>query len=186
MERDEGIGRLIAAARNGDEASMRALYDGHASRVYMVVRRYALDDGMADDFAQETWIRVFRALPGFRGDASFGTWVHRIAVNTALSGRRRVTRRDEREASAAAPVVVSRRRDPLLGLELVRAIEQLPDRMRQVLVLHDVDGYTHEEIGDILGVAAGTSKSQLFKARAKMRDLLGPEAPRVAEMAMSA
>jgi RNA polymerase sigma-70 factor (ECF subfamily) len=144
--------------------------------VYAVVRRIAGEDALAEDWSQEAWIRVFRALPGFRGQAKFSTWLHRVAVNSALQGRRKVMRHADREvqlqpvlAAAASP-----RGQVFLRARLERAIERLPDRMRQVLVLHDVEGYTHEEVGEMLGVTAGTSKSQLFKARARMREVLRP------------
>ncbi len=166
---------LIERARHGDEGAIRALYDRHAARVYAVVRRFADDEAMAEDWAQETWIRVIRALPDFRGDAKFGTWLHRVAVNSALQGRRGRDRQTGRETPLPEVLPQVAGRNPvLLRGRLERAIERLPDRMRQVLVLHDVEGYTHAEIGDMLGVAAGTSKSQLFKARARLREILAP------------
>jgi len=165
---------LVRRATQGDETALHALYRRYAPRVYAVVRRFAGDDALAEDWAQETWIRVFRALPGFRGEAAFSTWLHRVAVNSALQGRRARSRHDIREAPLAADHGGATRPDPMaLRMSLEAALQRLPDGMRQVLVLHDVEGFTHDEIGDMLGVAAGTSKSQLFKARAKMRELLG-------------
>jgi RNA polymerase sigma-70 factor, ECF subfamily len=133
------------------------------------------DDALAEDWAQEAWVRVIRALPTFRGESQFSTWLHRIAVNSALHGRRSRERKAGREtvmddSYAARPTGG----DALLRLKLERAMDRLPDGMRRVLVLHDVEGYTHEEIGEMLGVNPGTCKSQLFKARAKMRNLLSP------------
>lgn len=169
--------RLIERAKRGEAAACRALYQRYAPRVYAVVRRLATDDALAEDWAQETWIRVFRALPSFRGDAAFSTWLHRVAVNSALQGQRKRKRHDTREAPLSESLATSPGGDrPVLRLRLERALRRLPDGMRQVLVLHDVEGYTHEEIGEMLGVAAGTSKSQLFKARAKMREMLRPAA----------
>jgi RNA polymerase sigma-70 factor, ECF subfamily len=162
----------ISRARQGDADAIRHIYRRYAPRVHAVVRRLAGDDALAEDWAQEAWVRVFRALPTFRGDARFSTWLHRIAVNSALHGRRWRERRAGREtgmpvAERAAPG------DPvMLRLGLQRALDTLPPGMRQVLVLHDVEGYTHDEIGELLGVAPGTSKSQLFKARARMRAIL--------------
>ena len=165
---------LVEQARRGSESAMHALYRRHAPRVYAVVRRIAGDEGPADDWAQEAWIRAFRALPGFRGDAAFSTWLHRVAVNSALQGERKRKRRDSRERPL--PVTLPGRagsRDPAeLRIVLEQAMDRLPPGMRQVLVLHDVEGFTHDEIGELLGIAAGTSKSQLSKARAKMRELL--------------
>ena len=164
---------LIRRACDGDGPAVRALYDRYAPRVFAVVRRIAGDDELAQDYAQEAWIRAIRALPTFRGDARFSTWLHRIAVNSALQALRKTETRRKREApmpeSVAAP---ARLGDALLGQRLEAALDRLPEGMRSVLILHDVEGYTHEEIGELLGVTSGTSKSQLFKARAKMRDML--------------
>ena len=161
---------LILQAKQGDAAALDALYRRHASRVYSVVRRLTGDDAQAEDAAQETWMRAMRALPSFRGQAMFSTWLHRIAVNCALYGRRKRERNRLRELELpdSLPAATGESR-PLLRMRLEEAIDQLPEGMRRVLVLHDIEGYTHEEIGDLLGVAAGTCKSQLFTARAKMR-----------------
>ena len=167
--------QLIRQACEGNGTAVRALYERYAPRVYAVVRRIAGDDDLAQDYAQEAWIRAIRALPTFRGDARFSTWLHRIAVNSALQALRKATTRTKREGPMPAAVAVDPAEgDSLLGDLLERALDQLPDGMRQILILHDVEGYTHEEIGEVLGVTSGTSKSQLFKARAKMRDILRP------------
>lgn len=164
---------LIRQAAEGDARAIRALYERYAPRVYAVVRRIAADDDLAQDYAQEAWIRAIRALPTFRGDARFSTWLHRIAVNAALQALRKSETRTRREGPPPEQVPVAPvHRDTLLKRRLEQALESLPEGMRQVLILHDVEGYTHEEIGDVLGVTSGTSKSQLFKARAKMRALL--------------
>ncbi len=165
--------QLIRRASDGDGQAVRALYERYAPRVYAVVRRIAADDDQAQDYAQEAWIRAIRALPTFRGDARFSTWLHRIAVNAALQALRKAETRLKRERPL--PEVVSAptlSKDALLQRRLEWALDQLPDGMRQVIILHDVEGYTHEEIGELLGVTSGTSKSQLFKARMKMRALL--------------
>ena len=168
---------LIRNAVAGDPHAIRTLYLQHAPRVYAVIRRMAGDDSLAEDWAQEAWVRVFRALPTFRGDSQFSTWVHRIAVNSALHGRRTRERRVGREEPLPPDVAGSGASDKgLLRIRLEKAMARLPDRMRQVLVLHDVEGYTHEDIGERLGITAGTSKSQLFKARAHMRRMLQPVA----------
>ncbi len=166
--------QLIRLAADGDLRAIRTLYERYAPRVYAVVRRIAADDDLAQDYAQEAWIRAIRALPTFRGDARFSTWLHRIAVNAALQALRKMETRAKREGPAPDDVPVAPvHSDSLLQIKLERALDELPEGMRQVLILHDVEGYTHEEIGDVLGVTSGTSKSQLFKARAKMRALLG-------------
>jgi RNA polymerase sigma-70 factor, ECF subfamily len=164
----------IRRAQQGDAAAIRDLYRRYAPRIYAVVRRLAGDDALAEDWAQEAWVRAFRALPTFRGDARFSTWLHRIAVNSALHGRRSRDRRAGRETALEGDAA-GRFDDPALRVAIERALDTLPPGMRQVIVLHDVEGYTHDEIGELLGIAAGTSKSQLFKARARLRELLWPQ-----------
>lgn len=169
---------LIEQAKRGDGGAVRALYQRHARRVYAVVRRLAGDDTLAEDWAQDAWMRAIRALPTFRGDSAFTTWIHRIAVNSALHGRRSRDRKAGREAPMEEETATVRPQgeDALLRMKLERAMARLPEGMRRVLVLHDIEGYTHEEIGEMLGVNPGTCKSQLFKARARMREFLSPVA----------
>ena len=166
--------QMIRRAREGDARAVRSLYDRYSPRVYAVVRRIAGDDQTAQDYAQETWVRVIRALPTFRGESKFSTWLHRVAVNAALQARRRESTRQDREVPIPDTVPgPSSTGDPLLAQRLEAALDRLPERMRRVLILHDVEGYTHQDIGELMGVTPGTSKSQLFKARAKMRQWLG-------------
>lgn len=167
---------LIQRAQEGDPVAIREIYRLYSPRVYAIVKRLAADDGLAEDWAQEAWVRIFRALGTFRGDSRFTTWLHRIAVNSALHGRRWRERRVKHEAPIpdVLPEHSHPNDDALLRMRLEKAMQKLPERMRQVLVLHDVEGHTHEDIADFLGVTAGTSKSQLFKARARMRELLRP------------
>jgi len=170
-----GERELIDGAARGDRAASRALYERYAPRVYAVVRRIAGDEDLAEDAAQEAWIRAFRALPGFRGDARFSTWLHRIAVNAALQGLRGRERRHEVQGPLSEDIPTPSDRgpaDPLAGRRLEAALDRLPEGMRAILVLHDVEGFTHGEIAERLGVQPGTSKSQLFKARARMRLIL--------------
>lgn len=166
---------LIERAMSGDGGAIRALYERYAPRVYAVVRRLAGDDALAEDWAQEAWVQAIRALPRFRGEAQFSTWLHRVAVNAALQGRRWRERRVRHEEPL--PVTLANRPEGdrvLLRVRLERALQEVPDGMRHVLILHDVEGYTHADIAEMLGIAPGTSKSQLFKARARMRELLTP------------
>lgn len=166
---------FVQRARQGDDDAIRELYHRYSPRVFAVVRRLAGDDALAEDWAQEAWVRAIRALPTFRGDARFSTWIHRIAVNSALHGRRWRERRVRDEVDM--PVTLPDPSPPdrsVLRVAIQRALDALPHGMRQVIVLHDVEGYTHEEIATFLGVTPGTSKSQLFKARARMRTLLTP------------
>lgn len=171
--------RTIERARDGDSAAVGELYEQHASRVYAIVRRVCGDAQQAEDLAHEAWVRVFTALPTFRGDSRFSTWLHRIAVNVALSDRRLRKRRPEAPLEESMLGSAGGER-PMLRMRLEAAIDQLPPGMREVLVLHDVEGYKHREIAEMLGIAPGTCKSQLFKARARMRELLEPEAQRAA------
>ena len=170
-----GERECIERSRNGDPSAMRELYERHAPRVFTVIRSLAGDDALAEDWAQEAWVRAFRALPGFRADAQFSTWLHRIAVNSALQGRRWRQRRTSGDVELTE-ALVSHARAEVAGLriDLQRALDRLPPGMRQVIVLHSVHGFTHEEIGAALGISAGTSKSQLFRARARLREMLQP------------
>jgi RNA polymerase sigma-70 factor (ECF subfamily) len=167
----------IRRAQEGDAAAIRDLYRRYSPRVHAVVRRLAGDDALAEDWAQEAWVRAFRALPNFRGESRFSTWLHRIAVNSALHGRRWRERRVSHEVALPLVAEQSARGDHVaLRITLQRAVDTLPEGMRQIIVLHHVEGYTHEEIGDLLGIAPGTSKSQLFKARSRLREMLRPAA----------
>ncbi len=166
---------LIARSRLGDGAAERALYNAHVDRVYRLSFRLAGDDELARDFTQETFIRAFAKLEGFRGEAAFATWLHRIATTVALNGLRKVKRFRHREAEldeAAAVATRGRAAEPDLKLRLRQAIDGLPVGYRTVFVMHDVEGYTHEEIAGALGVETGTSKAQLSRARAKLREAL--------------
>lgn len=168
---------LLRAAAVGDEAAATLIYNEHAVLVRGLIARRIRDAALVEDLCQEAWLRAFRALPGFRGEAAFTTWLHSIVRNVLISWSRRKSRviyeSDLADiAGRAAP-------DPTeLRMDLQRALETLPPRMREVLLLHDVEGWTHQEIGAALEIAEGTSKSQLFKARAKLRETLrdGPQA----------
>lgn len=156
---------------------MQELYQEHASHVFAVVRRLAGDEQLAEDLSQDVWIRVFEKLDQFRGDSGFGTWVHRIARNMALSRLRRRKQRPDVEGEASPGDASPPPEDAVINRRMLEeALERLSPGYRQVLVLHDVEGMTHQEIADELDVAVGTSKSQLHKARARMRELLGTRA----------
>ena len=167
--------QLIARVRAGDSAAQRALYDAHVDRVYRLAFRLAGDDALAQDFTQETFIRAFDRLGSFRGDAAFSTWLHTITTTVVLNGLRKVKRLRQRETDiddAQAIGVMKRESEPDLKMRLTKAIDELPEGYRTVFVMHDVEGYTHEEIGAALGVETGTSKAQLSRARAKLRVVL--------------
>jgi RNA polymerase sigma-70 factor (ECF subfamily) len=163
---------LIARARGGDPAAERALYDAHVDRVYRLAYRLSGDDELARDFTQETFIRAFQRLDTFRGDSRLSTWLHAIATTVALNGLRKVKRFRTRETGLEAADGVAgnpRRAEPDLKIRLWAAIDALPTKYRAVVVLHDVEGYTHEEIAATLKVEVGTSKAQLSRARARLR-----------------
>lgn len=173
---------VIAQAATGDETAQRALYDAHVDRVYRLTYRMAGDEDLARDFTQETFIRAFQRLPEFRGEAAFGTWLYTIATSVTLNGLRKVRRLRDREFALESvddvtPLHASRRTVNVdLREQLHRAIEALPEGYRTVFLMHDLEGYTHEEIGAALGVQPGTSKAQLFRARAKLRAALAAHA----------
>jgi RNA polymerase sigma-70 factor (ECF subfamily) len=163
---------LIARARAGDPAAERALYDAHVDRVYRLAYRLAGEDELARDFTQETFIRAFQRLDTFRGESRLSTWLHAIATSVALNGLRKTKRFRTRETALEAADVVTvgqRMAEPDLKSRLREAIDALPLKYRTVVVMHDVEGYTHEEIAATLNVEVGTSKAQLSRARAKLR-----------------
>jgi RNA polymerase sigma-70 factor (ECF subfamily) len=166
---------LVARVRAGDRAAERQLYDRHVDRVYRLCYRLAGDGELARDFAQDAFIRAFEKLDTFRGEAAFSTWLYRLTVTTALNGLRKIRRlrRHETDLDAGVTVASARRgAEPDLKVRLARAIDALPDGYRTVFVMHDVEGYTHEEIAAALDVQVGTSKAQLSRARAKLRGAL--------------
>ena len=166
---------LITRVRAGDGTAERALYDAHVDRVYRLAYRLAGDDALAQDFTQETFIRAFQKLDTFRGDSALSTWLHAITTSVVLNGLRKVTRFRQREADLEAADGVSggpRAAEPDLKVRLHQAIDALPQGYRTVFVMHDIEGFTHEEIGVALGVETGTSKAQLSRARAKLRESL--------------
>jgi RNA polymerase sigma-70 factor (ECF subfamily) len=173
METDQ---LTIQRAIEGDERALRLLWSRYAPRIEAVVLRLAGDADLAADIAQEVWMQIFRALPTFRGDSQFGTWAHRIAVNRTLNALRKARRtsRMEVEITEDAALVEAEEDRPFVASTIERAAARLPEGARTVFVLHDVEGYTHEDIARELGITAGASKSQLFKARAKLRRLLAP------------
>src|SRR6201995_409254 len=166
---------IIRRALDGDEASLRALWTRHAPHIDVVVRRLVGGDAeLAADIAQEVWIQIFRALPSYRGDSQFSTWAHRIAVNRTLNALRK-TRRLSSVETEVQEDSASVEQDPdrtFMAQSIEEATAKLSPGARAVFTLHDVEGYTHEEIAEQLGITTGGSKSQLFKARARLRKYL--------------
>lgn len=166
---------LIERVRAGDMAAARQLYDAHIGAVHRLAMRMAGDETMAQEAAQAAFIRAFRSLGRFRGDASFGTWVHRITVSATLNlikGRRRWEARNTELEDAADVVQRGAEPDVVLKDVLHAAIDALPEIYRIVFVLYVVEGFNHEEIGVRLGIPTGTSKARLSHARSKLRAAL--------------
>ena len=182
----KGVGDVRAAdlelahrCERGDISAFEEVYRTHAPRLYTLVLRMTGSQEDAEDLLQEVFLHAHRKLGGFRGDSSLGTWLYRLAVNQCLDFLRgRQTRMaratgsyDEEGANepvAPAPVVPA----AISRVDLERAIARLPDGCRTAFVLHDVEGFAHHEVADMLGISEGTSKSQVHKARARLRTIL--------------
>lgn len=161
-------------AAGGDTRAFERLYRRHAGRVNALACRMSGGHD-AEDLIQEVFVRAWQKLHLFRGESAFGTWLHRLAVNLIVERFRHgaVRRAGLHDGDAAAmDVLVSRPSRPDVKLDLEAALEHVPPGARQVFVLHDVEGYRHAEIAALLGVAAGTSKAQLHRARMILRELL--------------
>ncbi len=166
--------QLIAACRRGEARGMERLYHQYKRRVFgMAHRIVGVSD--AEEVAQEVFVRVFRGLANFRGDSALSTWIYRLTVNAALSHLAKRGRRHEvgDDGLTDLPAPPTAERDSALAARIEAALAQLPAGYRAILVLHDVEGLSHEECSAILECRVGTCKSQLHKARARMRELLG-------------
>jgi len=167
--------QLVAACRRGEARAMEMLYHQYKRRVFGMSHRI-VGGSDAEEVAQEVFVRVFRGLANFRGDSALSTWIYRLTVNAALSHLARRGRRHEvsDEHLLDVPAAAEPTRDPALASRIEEALQLLPPGYRAILVLHDVEGLSHEECAAILGCRVGTCKSQLHKARGRMRELLGP------------
>jgi RNA polymerase sigma-70 factor (ECF subfamily) len=167
---------LVARAQAGDLEAFEGLYRAHVGRVYAVCYRMAGDASLAEELAQDVFVRAWQRLRSFRGESAFSSWLHPLTVNVALSERRSRRRRTSRFMSTDDPSIFERPEPrpagPEAGVDLDRALETLPPGARSVFVLHDVEGYKHEEIARMTGVATGTSKAQLHRARRLLREVL--------------
>jgi RNA polymerase sigma-70 factor (ECF subfamily) len=167
--------QLVARVIEGDPAAQREMYESHVDRVYRLAYRLAGEDELARDFTQLTFIRAFERIGDFRGESSLATWLHTIGVSIALNGLRKVKTARNREApiEAASDIgTFTREAEPDLKARLSAAIDSLSEKYRTVFLMHDVEGFTHEEIGAALGIPTGTSKTRLFQGRAKLREAL--------------
>ncbi len=170
--------RLAARCRAGDLTAFEELYRTHGGRLHAVAYRMVGEADAADDVVQEIFLTAFRKLGTFRGESSLGTWLYRLGVNVCLDWLRSRARRNERrtewlEGDVADPSDAAGRGLGIVDrLDLERAIGGLPDGCRAAFLLHDVEGFEHKEIAAMLGIAEGTSKSQVHKARRRLRALL--------------
>ncbi len=165
----------VDRAQQGDQAAFELLYRQHAGRVYALCLRMAGDAVEARRLTQDVFVRAWQRLGLFRGDSAFSTWRHRLAVNVILADRRAAGRRLRRVVTASdAPTAdgPARATSPVDRIDLERAIATLPPGARAVFVLHDVEGYSHEEIAAMTGTAVGTSKAHLHRARRLLRQAL--------------
>lgn len=177
--------QLLEAVRRGAPGSREAVYHRYKRRVFALAARIA-GPSEAEEVAQEAFIRIFRGLPRFRGDSALGTWVYRLTVNVALSHRSRRQPKTEPIEAVSAEVMGALQApaegDAVLRARLERGLAKLAVGYRTVIVLHDVEGLEHEEIAAVLGCHVGTSKSQLHKARAKLRAILADDGITAAEL----
>lgn len=177
-----GQTQLLARAQRGDEAAVEDLFNAHRGRVYSLCLRMTRDAAEAEDLTQDAFLQMFRRLGTFRGESAFSTWLHRLVVNVVLMKLRKkrwecVSLDESAGGRDDAPGWEYRREDATLKgsidrITLGRAIHQLSPGYQLVLVLHDVEGYRHNEIAEIMNCAVGTSKSQLHRARQKLRESL--------------
>lgn len=170
---------LVARAQAGDQTAFRDLYRQHAGRVYALCLRLTGDGRDAEERTQDVFVRLWDKLRSFRGESAFSSWLHRLAVNVVLNERRTAGRREKRVMASEDPdmAVGAQHAAPLQesigsALDLERAIGELPDGAREVFVLFDIEGYGHAEIAELTGIAEGTSKAQLFRARRLLREKL--------------
>lgn len=175
---------LTKAAAKGNMAAFEEIYNRHHRRVYSICLRMLKNTTEAEDLTQDVFIQLHRKIGSFRGDSAFTTWLHRLTVNQVLMHfRKRNVKFEKTTEEGETPVQVvsgtqNPRKMPVVDkIAIENAIEKLPDGYRNVFVLHDVEGYEHEEVARILGCSVGTSKSQLHKARLKLRKLLQKKAP---------
>lgn len=166
---------LAQRAQARDERAFAALYQRHVSRVYALCLRMSANPARAEELTQTVFVSLWGKLPAFRGESTFTTWLHRITVNVVLTDRRGTRRREARVFGAEAPEALEPPSPPApagLRCDLEEAIAALPPQCRAVFVLHDIEGYTHEEIGELMHLASGTAKAHLHRARKLLQEAL--------------
>ena len=169
------VSDLVRRAQAGDESAFEALYREHAARIYALCLRLSGDRGRAEELVQDVFVRCWEGLRTFRGESAFSSWLYRLAVNVVWMANRGDRRREARVMPLADPAALERPREPLtgeIGIDLEAAIAALPGGAREVFVLFEIEGYGHNEIASLCGIAVGTSKAQLFRARRLLREHL--------------
>jgi len=171
---DGGVATDVILAAAGDARAFERLYRAHADRVFSLCARMTGDRVTAEELTQDVFVRAWEKLGQFRGESAFGTWLHRLAVNVILGARKRDRRGASLISSDEEPDGIAARVGHQPGEigDLEGAIAKLPGGARRVFVLHDVEGYRHEEIGSMLGITSGGSKAQLHRARQLLREAL--------------
>jgi RNA polymerase sigma-70 factor (ECF subfamily) len=164
---------LLTRCRAGEVEAFEMLYRQHAGRIFALASRLAGSVDQGEDLLQEIFLQAYRKLDSFKGNAALGTWLYRLAMNHCLDFVRSRQARNSKvtdtldDERSFEPTAV--RETPIPRIDLERAIARLPEGCREAFVLHDVEGFDHKEVGRLLGIAEGTSKSQVFKARTKLR-----------------
>jgi RNA polymerase sigma-70 factor (ECF subfamily) len=182
LQTESNEAEAIERAKQGDAQAFQALYDKHKRRVYSLCLRMTANTAEAEDLTQEAFLQLYRKIATFRGESAFSTWLHRLSVNVVLMHLRKkslpvVSLEETTQGEDDTPKKDFGAEDLALAgsidrLQLQRAVDDLPPGYRTIFVLHDVEGYEHNEIATIVGCSIGNSKSQLHKARMKLRDLL--------------
>ena len=170
-------GRLVRQAQSGDLSAFERLYRENERKVFALCMRMSSDATLAEELTQDVFVRAWQKLSSFRGESAFSSWLYPLAVNVALSERRARRRRTSRffatdDLTPFDKPSATKAAGPEAGFDLEAALATLPPGARAVFVLHDVEGYKHEEIGELLGMAVGTSKAQLHRARKLLRERL--------------
>jgi len=172
--KSERIDDAVRRARQGDVSAFEIVYHAHAARIYALCRRMTGDDAQARDLVQDVFVRAWERLTTFRGQSAFATWLHRLGVNVVLEQLRSRKRDDTRHTDVgdwiAGPGSIGDRLDARMDLDA--ALARLPTGARTVFLLHDIDGYSHEEISQMTGIAAGTARAQLWRARRALMGML--------------
>ena len=169
------ISDVVERAKSGDVAAFEELYHENIGRIYALCLRMTRNKTQAEDLAQEAFIRAWQKLNSFRGDSAFSTWLHRLTVNLVLTALKTHNRKTERVFTTDDLTPFEREGTnpkPGLGMDLEKAIASLPDQARKIFILYQVEGYKHEEIATMLGLATGTTKAQLHRARKMLREVL--------------